>query len=417
MLLSAAPAAHAGRRRRQQAARCSVSQDWRKARPIAPGSAYPAKENCSQCGLCDTYFVAHVKEACAFLGDGMGRLPSLEERVHGRQRRLEGDELQFGVHEALRYVKAVPAVEGSQWTGVVTTVACAALQEGLVDAVVCVGADQENPLKPRPMLALTEADILASRGVKPMLSPNLNVLAEVEARGVKRLLFIGVGCAVQALRSVEQYLGLEALYVMGTNCTDNGRQSGFEKFISLVSDEPSTVAGYEFMQDYRVHIKHRGEPARYEKIPYFCLPADKLSQGVIAPSCLSCFDYTNGLADLVVGYMGVPVEPGVEMTAHTQYLTVRNSRGQALLRAAGDRLLMSPTASSGDRRPLVTETVMADDRAALGGAQQPAPRWVGEALATVLTAVGPKGVRAIYGAGNVHLTRPSLAARVCALQH
>ena len=31
---------------------------------------YPAKEACSRCGLCDTYYVAHVKDACAFLGDG-----------------------------------------------------------------------------------------------------------------------------------------------------------------------------------------------------------------------------------------------------------------------------------------------------------------------------------------------------------
>lgn len=47
------------------------SLDWRtKARPIAPGSTYPAKEFCSNCGLCDTYYVAHVKDACAFLGDG-----------------------------------------------------------------------------------------------------------------------------------------------------------------------------------------------------------------------------------------------------------------------------------------------------------------------------------------------------------
>lgn len=41
-----------------------------QARPIAPGSSYPAKEFCSHCGLCDTYYIAHVKEACAFLGDG-----------------------------------------------------------------------------------------------------------------------------------------------------------------------------------------------------------------------------------------------------------------------------------------------------------------------------------------------------------
>ena len=45
--------------------------DWRKkAKPIKEGSTYPAKEFCSHCGLCDTYYVAHVKDACAFLGDG-----------------------------------------------------------------------------------------------------------------------------------------------------------------------------------------------------------------------------------------------------------------------------------------------------------------------------------------------------------
>lgn len=28
----------------------------------------------SRCGLCDTYYIAHVKEACAFLGDGMSKI-------------------------------------------------------------------------------------------------------------------------------------------------------------------------------------------------------------------------------------------------------------------------------------------------------------------------------------------------------
>ncbi len=52
---------------------------------------------------------------------------------------------------------------------------------------------------PRPMVARTVEDIIAARGVKPTLSPNLNVLATVEALApeVKRLLFIGVGCQVR----------------------------------------------------------------------------------------------------------------------------------------------------------------------------------------------------------------------------
>ena len=47
------------------------------------------------------------------------------------------------------------------------------------------------------LVARNKLDIMRARGVKPTLSPNLNVLATVEALDVKRLLFIGVGCQVR----------------------------------------------------------------------------------------------------------------------------------------------------------------------------------------------------------------------------
>lgn len=52
-------------------------------------------------------------------------------------------------------------------------------------------------------MARTAEDILAARGVKPTLSPNLEVLATVEALAgtIKRLLFIGVGCQVSITRN------------------------------------------------------------------------------------------------------------------------------------------------------------------------------------------------------------------------
>lgn len=46
------------------------------------------------------------------------------------------------------------------------------------------------------VVATTKEDIIKAGGVKPTLSPNLNVLATVEALQVKRLLFVGVGCQV-----------------------------------------------------------------------------------------------------------------------------------------------------------------------------------------------------------------------------
>ena len=97
---------------------------------------------------------------------------------------------------------------------------------------------------------------------------------------------------------------------------------------NLSSDDPETVLHYEFMQDYQVHFKHLD--GRIEQVPYFSLNSQELSEGVIAKSCMSCFDYVNGLADIVVGYMGVPWLD-VPMTGHPQHVVVRNSNGEEML--------------------------------------------------------------------------------------
>eukprot|EP00466_Bigelowiella_natans_P007462 jgi/Bigna1/92839/estExt_fgenesh1_pm.C_800009 len=315
---------------------------------------YPAKEHCSQCGLCDTYYIAHVKEACAFLGDGMSKVEKLEAGVHGRKR------------------------------GIVTSVAMQMLQSGKVDGVVCVQSQDNDPMAPKPILATSVEEVLASRGVKPCLSPNLSVLDEVEKKGIKSLLFIGVGCSVSALRAIEPHLrqgGLENLYVLGTFCVDNGPNKGLKKFLKAASDEPETVTNYEFMQDYNT--------------PYFSLPADDLKD-VIAPSCYSCFDYMNNLADLVVGYMGVPWQ-NRDMNEHEQTVVVRNAKGSEMLELIRSDLDISPPMESGDRTPFVLETVKTDDQATLGPeyggtTQQPAPRFVGRIIAWILEKIGPKGL-------------------------
>jgi 7-hydroxymethyl chlorophyll a reductase len=59
---------------------------------------------------------------------------------------------------------------------------------------------------------------------------------------------------VQALRSIEPYLGLDKLYVMGTNCVDNGRREMLDKFLRAASTRPKEALHYEFMQDYKVRV-------------------------------------------------------------------------------------------------------------------------------------------------------------------
>ena len=376
--------------------------------PKSDDAVYPALDMCSRCGLCDTYYVAKVKEACAFIGDGMSRIDDLEEVVHGRGRDLDvEDEVTFGVHDHMTFAKLVPGVDGAQWTGIITTIGVEMLRAGMVEAVVCVHSDPEDELKPMPFIATTEEEVIAARGVKPSLSPNLNVLAEVEARGIKRLLFIGVGCQVQALRSVEKYLQLDKLYVVGTNCTDNGPREGLEKFLEVTSSNPDQVKHYEFMQDYRVHMMYKdGETC--EKVPYFCLPADQLTD-VIATSCYSCFDYVNALADVVVGYMGVPFEgPDVPMTRHYQYATIRNERGREIwdLVNKTNRLVESPVTRSGKRQDFVKQTLVTDDDVQLGRKKSsPLPLWVGNILADLLERIGPKGLEFAAYSLDYHVLR------------
>jgi 3,8-divinyl protochlorophyllide a 8-vinyl-reductase (ferredoxin) len=235
-----------------------------KAKALKSGSRRPAKELCSECGLCDTYYIHYVKEACAFLNQ---QIAELEEMAHGRSRNLDNqNDWYFGVHQDMMAAKKKQPIEGAQWTGIVSTIACEMLNRGIVEGVVCVQNTKEDRFQPKPILARTPEEILAAKVNKPTLSPNLSVLEEIEKSGMKRLLVIGVGCQIQALRTVEKELGLEKLYVLGTPCVDNVTRAGLQKFLDTTSKSPDTVVYYEFMQDFQVHFKH--EDGSVEKVPF-----------------------------------------------------------------------------------------------------------------------------------------------------
>ena len=157
--------------------------DWRKsARPVANGR-YPAREHCSHCGLCDSYFVAKVKEACPFLGEGMSRLEDMEQHVHNRSSEgASDDELYFGVHDVMLAARVTRPIVGAQWGGLVTTIACRMLETGHADAVLCVGSDPDDRFSPRPMLARTPEQVLACKGVKPVLASLLELLPLIDGR-------------------------------------------------------------------------------------------------------------------------------------------------------------------------------------------------------------------------------------------
>ena len=150
------------------------SATHKKAKALKSGSKRPAKELCSECGLCDTYYIHYVQEACAFLNQ---QIAELEEEAHGRSRNLDNpDDWYFGVHQDMMAARKTEPIEGAQWTGIVSSIAIEMLNRGLVEGVVCVQNTKEDRFQPMPIIARTPEEILAARVNKPTLSPNLSVL-------------------------------------------------------------------------------------------------------------------------------------------------------------------------------------------------------------------------------------------------
>eukprot|EP00571_Detonula_confervacea_P007033 CAMPEP_0172322618 /NCGR_PEP_ID=MMETSP1058-20130122/46417_1 /TAXON_ID=83371 /ORGANISM="Detonula confervacea, Strain CCMP 353" /LENGTH=394 /DNA_ID=CAMNT_0013038409 /DNA_START=400 /DNA_END=1584 /DNA_ORIENTATION=+ len=336
------------------------------------------------------------------------------------------EEARFGVMHRPMVLGTGKRVEGAQWTGVITGIAVSMLEAGTVDAVVCIASKGDGDgnngewSDPEPILARTVDQVLRGRGVKPALAPSLRVLDELKnSSDIKKLLFCGVGCAVQAFRAIQHELNLEEVYVLGTNCADNSpTPEDAREFLrrSIPDVESNKILGYEFMQDFRVHVKYDdgsgSSSPSYERKPYFCLPGD-VAEFAIADSCLACFDYTNSLADVVVGYMAAPLDSNnSNMDQSYQTITVRNSRGEKMIQSALDaeRLELGPDATGkGAHEKIAMATVSSDNlvQQMVGGEmkEQGMPRFLGEIMASVMTAVGPKGVSFARYSLDYHLLR------------
>jgi coenzyme F420 hydrogenase subunit beta len=327
---------------------------------------------CSDCGFCDTSLRPLMASSCAFVENRAGEL---ERRFHGRARSTP-DELLFGVYRRMVAARLSQANPRAQWSGATTRLGALLLERGIVDAVVTTRSVPGTRFAPQPFLARTPDEVIASAGNKPCLSPGLSLLDEVRASGVRRLAVIGVGCQVHALRAAQDQLGLDELYVIGIPCSDNVAYPDLEHFLSLVSRSPATVAHFEFMQDFSVHLRH--DDGHVEHVNFIDIPMAEL--GDIFPSaCLACFDYPNALADITIGYMGAPFG--------WQWLMVRNERGERLFELLRPELEFRDMFSGGDRRAGVGRYI-----GMLASPPKRPPALVRKLIAALMRRRGPKGL-------------------------
>ncbi len=297
---------------------------------------------CSDCGICSSSLQPQMARACVFVNN---QHEALEHKLHGRNRH-DGDELLFGITRGIHIARLRPVNQAAQWSGIVSHLGALLLEQGLVEGVICVHAAPGTRWAPLPILARTPEEVRASAGNKPCIAPSLEILDEVRASGLKRLAFIGMGCQVHALRALEDELGLERLYVIGLPCTDNTAYPDLMRFLGVVSRSPKTVVHHEFMQDFRIWMRH--EDGRVEKVNFVDLDVSALGgeRGIFPAACLSCFDYQNGLSDLTIGYLGAPLPPDERW----QWMLVRTERGQELFDRLRPQLDLGTPVDAGNRR-------------------------------------------------------------------
>ncbi len=346
----------------------------------APRVADPAPRALyTDCSISRSTAPGNCGAACQFIAPDY---PGLEARVHGRARDpARPDELFFGPHRRMVRASLISPRPGAQWTGIVTRIAERLLETGAVDAVLTVAPHPDDPWRPVPVLVTEAAGMAQCRGMRMGYAPLLALLEPARAAGHRRIAVIGIPCQVHALRALEQRLGFDRIFVVGTPCSDNTTTENFHTFLALLSDDPGSITYLEFRADYHVELRFRD--GRRRAIPFLQLPISKLPADFFPLTCRTCVDYTNVLADITVGYMAGGGE---------QWLLVRNGRGEDLLALLGDELRTAPLGSAGRRRGAVRGFIKNVALAAGGLPVRGMPNWLRPLMGWLMPRVGPRGL-------------------------
>jgi len=362
---------------------------------------------CSSCGLCSiqAWPVEESNASCVF---NNGWLGERERKLFGRERSFDDPvEMRFGITAERFTAQLKNPVSESQWSGIITRIAMRALEEKLVEGVVSLHRSTDNVFFSIPVLARNSDEVYATRGNKPVLSPVLQSLQNAYRLGMKKALVIGAACHLHTLRDFQErfaYLKEMELLTIGIPCVDNVARSQWPWILKRMTKSPGTARHMEFMQDFRIHIRH--EDGHVEKIPFFSLPEELSNPGIFPAACMSCFDYLNSLADITVGYIGAELLPDKKR----QWILVRTDTGKRLLKLIEHELDRFPESGRWECSSFIKNTSsriiesMKNVNKAYSTKRR-IPVAAGHILAGVLGMIGPKGIGFAHYSVDFHLIR------------
>ena len=362
---------------------------------------------CSSCGLCSiqAWPVEESIASCVFKNGWLGER---ERKLFGRERSFDDPvEMRFGITAERFTAQLKNPVSESQWSGIITRIAMRALEEKLVEGVVSLHRSTDNVFFSIPVFARNSDEVYATRGNKPVLSPVLQSLQNAYRLGMKKILVIGAACHLHTLRDFQErfaYLKDMEVLTIGIPCVDNVARSQWPWILKRMTQSPGTARHMEFMQDFRIHIRH--EDGHVEKIPFFSLPEELSNPGIFPAACMSCFDYLNSLADITVGYIGAELLPDKKR----QWILVRTDTGKRLLKLIEHELDRFPESGRWECSSFIKNTSSRIIESMKNvnkvySTKRRIPVAAGHILAGVLGMIGPKGIGFAHYSVDFHLIR------------
>ncbi|QSZ67487.1 coenzyme F420 hydrogenase subunit beta [Methanofollis aquaemaris] len=195
-------------------------------------------------------------------------------------------------------------LKGAQDGGIVTQLFAYALEEGIIDGAIVAGPSEE-PWKPEPVIATTKAELLAARGTKYTLSPNISLLKEAtRSYGLDKIGIVGTPCQMQAVRKAQLYpVGMRDVpdkiaLAVGIFCMENFPYQSLE---AIVEDHCNVkLESVKKLDIGKGKFWAYTERGAVTQIPL------KVTHKYEQPGCHVCLDYVSNLADISTGSVGAP---------------------------------------------------------------------------------------------------------------
>jgi coenzyme F420 hydrogenase subunit beta len=145
----------------------------------------------------------------------------------------------FGKYKEVMALKTKDAKVGAvaQDGGVVTSLLCYALDQGIIDGAILAGKS-DTPWLPKPVVATTKDQIIAAAGTKYTISPNMAAIKHaVREEALDKIAIVGTPCQIYAARKMQLYpfgarhVSDKIALTVGIFCTENFSYAGLKTII------------------------------------------------------------------------------------------------------------------------------------------------------------------------------------------